>query len=54
MIRCAIRINRRNCFVYNFKKLTEFPEDMAPQKVEINRLDNQILVRYFDEEWSKI
>ncbi len=35
--------------------LTNFPADMrTTEKVEINRLDNQILVRYFDEEWGKI
>ncbi|HEY0143787.1 MAG TPA: polyamine aminopropyltransferase [Thermoanaerobaculia bacterium] len=28
-----------------------FPRDMAPVPVEINRLDNQILVRYYEEEW---
>jgi spermidine synthase len=27
--------------------------DMAPLPVEINRLDNQILVRYYEEEWKK-
>jgi spermidine synthase len=30
-----------------------FPRDMAPVPVEINRLDNQILVRYYEEEWRK-
>jgi spermidine synthase len=30
-----------------------FPEDMKPVEVEVNRLDNQILVRYYDEEWRK-
>ena len=39
---------------YRFEKLTDFSEDMGPREVEINRLDNQILIRYFDEEWSKI
>ncbi|MFD2969295.1 polyamine aminopropyltransferase [Sphingobacterium bambusae] len=39
---------------YNFSKLIDFPKDMINREVEINRLDNQILVRYFDEEWSKI
>lgn len=39
---------------YKFDKLTDFAEDMRVKSVEINRLDNQILVRYFDEEWSKI
>ncbi|HEX3584327.1 MAG TPA: polyamine aminopropyltransferase [Thermoanaerobaculia bacterium] len=27
--------------------------DMAPVPVEINRLDNQMLVRYYEEEWKK-
>ncbi len=27
--------------------------DMAPLPVEINRLDNQMLVRYYEEEWKK-
>ncbi|MFP5245095.1 MAG: polyamine aminopropyltransferase [Thermoanaerobaculia bacterium] len=30
-----------------------FPRDMAPVPVEINRLDNQMLVRYYEEEWRK-
>lgn len=29
------------------------PPDMAAVPVEINRLDNQILVRYYEEEWKK-
>jgi spermidine synthase len=29
------------------------PLDMAPLPVEINRLDNQMLVRYYEEEWRK-
>ncbi|HEX6160774.1 MAG TPA: polyamine aminopropyltransferase, partial [Thermoanaerobaculia bacterium] len=28
-----------------------FPRDMTPVPVEINRLDNQMLVRYYEEEW---
>jgi len=27
---------------------------MISNEIEINRLDNQILVRYFDEEWGKL
>ena len=27
--------------------------DMASVPVEINRLDNQMLVRYYEEEWKK-
>lgn len=30
-----------------------FPRDMAPVPVEINRLDNQMLVRYYEDEWRK-
>ena len=33
--------------------LFDMPADMAPVEVEINRLDNQILVRYYEEEWRK-
>ncbi len=29
------------------------PLDAAPLPVEINRLDNQVLVRYYEEEWRK-
>ena len=41
---------------YDFQldRLTYFPGDMIKKNVEINRLDNQILVRYFDEEWGKL
>jgi spermidine synthase len=30
-----------------------FPPDMASVPVEINRLDNQVLVRYYEEEWKR-
>jgi spermidine synthase len=30
-----------------------FPRDMGPVPVEINRLDNQMLVRYYEEEWRR-
>ncbi len=33
--------------------LFDMPADMGPVEVEINRLDNQILVRYYEEEWRK-
>ncbi|NQZ02780.1 MAG: polyamine aminopropyltransferase [Bdellovibrionales bacterium] len=36
------------------KHLTVFPEDMSPVETEVNRLNNQILVRYFEDEWSKV
>lgn len=34
--------------------LFEFPPDMARVPTEINRLNNQSLVRYFEEEWAKV
>lgn len=33
--------------------LLEFPPDMARVDSEVNKLNNQALVRYFDEEWSE-
>ena len=34
--------------------LFEFPKDMAPLEVEVNRLNDQRLVRYYDSEWSRL
>lgn len=39
---------------YNFAQLAYFSKDMKAKDLEINRLDNQILVRYFDEEWGRV
>jgi spermidine synthase len=39
---------------YNFEGLNRFSKDMTAKDVEVNRLDNQILVRYFDEEWGRL
>lgn len=50
-IRCVGQLRFYN---YKFEELTDFPLDMRAADVQINRLDNQILVRYFDEEWSEI
>ncbi|HTE50513.1 MAG TPA: polyamine aminopropyltransferase [Kofleriaceae bacterium] len=33
--------------------LFDFPADMAPVDVEINQLDNQMLVRYYEGEWRR-
>lgn len=33
--------------------MLQFPDDMKPRPTDINRLDNQSLVHYFDEEWSE-
>ena len=37
-----------------FEKFNYFSQDMISKDIEINRLDNQVLVRYFDEEWGKL
>jgi spermidine synthase len=31
-----------------------FPPDMQPVKVEINQLNNQSLVNYFEQDWAKV
>jgi spermidine synthase len=36
----------------NLSSLFEFPVDMQPVEVEPNRLNNQVLVRYYEKEWS--
>jgi len=38
-----------------FASLFEFPTDMTmpPEEIEINRLDNQALVRYYESEWRR-
>ena len=37
----------------NFRTLFEFPPDMARIPTEVNRLNNQALVRYFEQEWAR-
>jgi spermidine synthase len=32
----------------------EFPQDMLPVDVEVNRLNNQVLVQYYDSEWRHV
>ncbi len=34
--------------------LFEFPKDMARFDAEVNRLNNQVLVRYFENEWRQV
>jgi spermidine synthase len=34
--------------------LFEFPADMRPVPVRANRLDDQVLVRYYSDEWERI
>lgn len=48
------KLNNLKFYNYKLNDYTNFPEDMKASDIEINRLDNQSLVRYFDEEWSKL
>ncbi len=31
-----------------------FPRDMTRVEAEVNRLNNQVLVRYFEQEWRQV
>lgn len=35
------------------ENMFSFPADMKRLKTGVNKLNNQILVRYFEDEWSK-
>lgn len=37
----------------NFTTLFGFPPDMAQEPAEVNRLNNQVLVHYFETEWGR-
>jgi spermidine synthase len=36
------------------KTMFDFPADMSRVEAEVNRLNNQVLVRYFEEEWRRV
>jgi spermidine synthase len=40
--------------VQNVPELFRFPNDMLPVDAEPNRLNDQVLVRYYEREWSDI
>ncbi|HEX6639866.1 MAG TPA: polyamine aminopropyltransferase [Thermoanaerobaculia bacterium] len=48
-----VRVATRFLDVPTLAAMFVFPRDMAAVPVEINRLDNQMLVRYYEEEWGK-
>ena len=48
------KLNGLKFYNYQFAQLAYFEKDMLAKNVEVNQLQNQILVRYFDEEWSKV
>jgi len=38
----------------NVAPLFDFPRDMQRVDAEANRLNDQVLVRYYDREWSQV
>lgn len=40
--------------VETMRSLFDFPPDLGPVAVEVNRLNDQVLVRYYDKEWREI
>jgi spermidine synthase len=49
-------------YLQNLKYLTAkiapslfyFPKDMLPVEAEVNRLNNQVLVQYYEAEWHRV
>ena len=37
-----------------FEEMKRFPKDMAFEETQVNKLNNQVLVHYFDDEWGKV
>ena len=37
-----------------FAEMSQFPADMNLVSTEINKLNNQILIHYFEDEWGKV
>lgn len=50
----SIPIATRYLTTATLKTMFDFPADMARVPAEVNRLNNQILVRYFEEEWHRV
>jgi spermidine synthase len=38
----------------SLRSMFVFPKDMAPVPAEVQKLNSQVLVRYFEDEWSKV
>ncbi|HEY0030939.1 MAG TPA: polyamine aminopropyltransferase [Bacteroidia bacterium] len=39
---------------FRLQEMTTFPKDMAYEPTDINKLNNQILIHYFEDEWGKV
>ena len=40
--------------VTTIPELFHFPADMTPVEAEVNRLNDQVLVRYYERDWKDI
>jgi hypothetical protein len=40
--------------VSSIPELFHFPADMTPVEAEVNRLNDQVLVRYYERDWKDI
>lgn len=45
-------MNNRYLNAETLKPMFQFPQDMAETQTEVNKLNNQVLVHYFEKEWS--
>ena len=50
----ALPVGLRFLSARNLQELFHFPNDMLPVDVEPNRLNDQVLVRYYEHEWRDI
>ena len=49
-----LRVPTRYLSDATMRELFVFPKDMARRSMPANRLDEQSLVRYFDEDWRRV
>ncbi len=52
--RRALPLGLRYVTEVGIPALEQFSPDMTPVPVEVNRLNNQVLVRYYEEEWRRL
>lgn len=50
----AFPVETRYLTAETLKAMFDFPADMARVPVEVNRLNSQVLVRYFEDEWRRV
>lgn len=50
----AFPVETRYLTAETLKAMFDFPADMARVPAEVNRLNSQVLVRYFEDEWRRV